>query len=89
MICSYPRRIFVLSANGRDSALSTIRQRVPTWVPFRLPGYICRDTTIAENTKGVAGVQVVRKGQGGPEWASHDTDIHFTFVMDGEGDAGR
>ncbi|NOD29892.1 cupin domain-containing protein [Ruegeria atlantica] len=53
------------------------------WVPFRLPGYICRDTTIAENTKGVAGVQVVRKGQGDTEWASHDTDIHFTFVMNG------
>ena len=54
------------------------------WVPFRLPGYICRDTTIAENTKGVAGVQVVRRGQGQPLWASHDTDIHFTFVMDGK-----
>ena len=54
------------------------------WVPFRLPGYICRDTTIAENTKGVAGVQVVRRGQGEPVWASHDTDIHFTFVMNGE-----
>lgn len=54
------------------------------WMPFRLPGYICRDTTIAENTKGVAGVQVVRKGSGDPEWASHDTDIHFTFVMGGE-----
>lgn len=54
------------------------------WVPFRLPGYICRDTTIAENTKGVAGVQVVRKGQGDPVWAAHDTDIHFTFVMGGE-----
>ncbi|WP_420586579.1 cupin domain-containing protein [Ruegeria sp.] len=54
------------------------------WQPFRLPGYICRDTTIAENTKGVAGVQVVRKGQGDPVWAAHDTDIHFTFVMQGE-----
>ncbi|WP_108860193.1 cupin domain-containing protein [Ruegeria sp. Alg231-54] len=54
------------------------------WGPFRLPGYICRDTTIAENTKGVAGVQVVRKGQGEPVWATHDTDIHFTFVMTGE-----
>ena len=53
------------------------------WVPFRLPGYVCRDTTICENTKGVAGVQVVRKGQGDPEWAAHDTDIHFTFVMNG------
>ncbi|WP_170426582.1 cupin domain-containing protein [Ruegeria arenilitoris] len=54
------------------------------WEPFRLPGYVCRDTTIAENTKGVAGVQVVRKGQGDPVWAAHDTDIHFTFVMEGE-----
>ncbi|WP_109313980.1 cupin domain-containing protein [Ruegeria sp. AU67] len=54
------------------------------WGPFRLPGYICRDTTIAENTKGVAGVQVVRKGHGEPVWATHDTDIHFTFVMTGE-----
>lgn len=53
------------------------------WAPFRLPGYICRDTTIAENTKGVAGVQVVRRGEGAPQWASHDTDIHFTFVMNG------
>ncbi|RBW57386.1 cupin domain-containing protein [Ruegeria sp. A3M17] len=54
------------------------------WGPFRQPGYICHDTTIAENTKGVAGVQVVRKGQGEPVWATHDTDIHFTFVMTGE-----
>ncbi|WP_037310444.1 cupin domain-containing protein [Ruegeria halocynthiae] len=53
------------------------------WGPFRLPGFICRDTTIAKNTKGVAGVQVVRKGQGDPVWAAHDTDIHFTFVMNG------
>ncbi|AUQ74708.1 cupin domain-containing protein [Phaeobacter piscinae] len=53
------------------------------WAPFRLPGYICRDTSIAENTKGVAGVQVVRRGEGTPQWAAHDTDIHFTFVMNG------
>ena len=53
------------------------------WSPFRLPGFICRDTTIAANTKGVAGVQVVRRGQGVPQWAAHDTDILFTFVMNG------
>ncbi len=53
------------------------------WVPFRLPGYICRDTTITANTKGVAGVQVARRGEGEPQWATHDTDIHFTFVMQG------
>ena len=55
-----------------------------TWAPFRIPGFKARDTTIAENTKGVAGVQVVRKGQGTPDWARHDTDILFTFVMSGQ-----
>jgi len=53
------------------------------WAPFRLPGYISRDTTIAENTKGVAGVHVIRRGEGDPVWTSHDADIHFTFVMKG------
>ncbi len=53
------------------------------WQDFRLPGFICRDTTIAANTKGVAGVQVVRKGQGDSPFASHDTDILFAFVMTG------
>lgn len=54
-----------------------------TWQPFRLPGYICRDTTISTNTKGIAGVQVVRKGQGNPVPARHDSDILFGFVMGG------
>jgi quercetin dioxygenase-like cupin family protein len=54
------------------------------WAPFRLPGYDCRDTTIAANTQNVAGVQVVRRGAGTPVWASHDTDILFGFVMQGQ-----
>jgi len=54
------------------------------WHPFRLSGYAARDTTIAENTKDVAGVMVVRKGQGTPEWVRHDADILFGFVMSGE-----
>jgi quercetin dioxygenase-like cupin family protein len=53
------------------------------WGEFRLPGFICRDTTIATNTKDVAGVQVIRRGDGEAEWARHDADIHFTFVMKG------
>ncbi|MFN6951298.1 MAG: cupin domain-containing protein [Albidovulum sp.] len=53
------------------------------WGPFRLPGYISRDTTIAANTRGVAGVQVARKGHGTPVWARHDADILFGFVMEG------
>ncbi|WP_238370138.1 cupin domain-containing protein [Heliomarina baculiformis] len=60
------------------------RAKDATWVPFRIPGFEARDTTISENTKGVAGVQVVRKGQGTPDWARHDTDILFTFVMSGQ-----
>ncbi len=53
------------------------------WHPFRLPGYIARDTTINDATKSVAGVQVVRRGEGDPQWSKHDADIHFTFVMEG------
>jgi len=53
------------------------------WQPFRLAGYEARDTTIAANTQGVAGVQVVRKGQGSPAFSRHDADILFGFVMEG------
>jgi quercetin dioxygenase-like cupin family protein len=54
------------------------------WRPFRLDGFISRDTTIAENTQNVAGVQVVKRGTGQPGWTRHDSDIHFTFVMAGQ-----
>lgn len=53
------------------------------WRPFRLPGYEARDTTIADNTRGVAGVMVVRPGAGAPCWTTHDADILFGFVMAG------
>jgi len=53
------------------------------WRQFRLAGYESRDTTISANTKGVAGVHVVRPGQGTPEWARHDGSILFSFVMRG------
>ncbi|SPH17131.1 hypothetical protein DEA8626_00646 [Defluviimonas aquaemixtae] len=53
------------------------------WRPYRLPGYVCRDTTIGENTAGVASVEVVRRGEGDFAWATHDGDILFGFVMGG------
>ncbi|MCY4153084.1 MAG: cupin domain-containing protein [Aestuariivita sp.] len=63
------------------------------WVPFRLPGYDCRDTSIFENTGGTAGVQIVRRGEGEPKWASHGGDILFSFVIRGrltlEGDGSE
>ena len=53
------------------------------WKPCRLPGYVSRETTIADNTQDVAGVHVIRRGEGVPDWTVHDADILFTFVMDG------
>ena len=54
-----------------------------TWKPFRVPGLQSRDTTIAEHTRDVAGVHVVRVGEGVQDWTKHTTDILFTFVMEG------
>ena len=59
------------------------RAEEATWTPFRLPGFIARDTGIAANTGDVAGVSVVRRGQGETVWATHDAGILFTFVMEG------
>lgn len=53
------------------------------WQDFRLKGFKSRDTLIAKNTLDVAGVHVVRPNGDVAEWAAHDSDIHFTFVMDG------
>lgn len=55
---------------------------VAAWTPNRA-GFEARDTTIAHNTQNVAGVQVLRRAIGTPEWAKHDADIHFTFVLQG------
>ncbi len=55
-----------------------------TWQPFRIPGFTCRDTGIAAGTKGVANIQVARfDGSAVPPASRHDSDIHFTFVMEG------
>jgi quercetin dioxygenase-like cupin family protein len=53
------------------------------WQPFRVPGFDARDTGINAGTKGVAGIQVVRRAKGNTRAYSHDADIHFTFVMEG------
>ena len=54
------------------------------WHPFRIPGFTCRDTGIAAGTKGVANIQIARfDGTATPPASRHDSDIHFTFVMEG------
>ena len=59
------------------------RVKDAVWRPFRLSGFEARDTGISEGTQGVAGVQVVRAAGGDTVWSRHDSDILFTFVMDG------
>jgi len=54
-----------------------------SWQPFRLPGFVSRDSAVARHTKGVASVHVVRRGPGELAWTRHDCDIHFSFVMEG------
>ena len=53
------------------------------WGPFRLAGFEARDTGISDGTNGVAGVRVARRSQERVDWAAHDADILFTFVMEG------
>lgn len=53
------------------------------WGLHRIPGFESRDTTICTNTKGVAGVEVVRPAGVAP-WVRHEGDILFTFVMSGQ-----
>ena len=54
-----------------------------TWQAHRLPGFVARDTGIAVATKGVASVQVVRKGEDEGRFAVHRGDILFGYVMAG------
>jgi len=54
-----------------------------TFRPFRIPGLEARDTSINDNTKGVASVQVARPSEGKAPWTRHQGDILFNFVMTG------
>lgn len=62
------------------------------WQPWRVPGFVARDTGIGEATGGVASVYVARpQGPLGRIETTHASDILFTFVLagrvtlDGEG----
>jgi quercetin dioxygenase-like cupin family protein len=54
------------------------------FAPFRIPGFVARDTTINANTKGIASVMVVRPDGATPPWVTHQGDILFNFVMSGQ-----
>jgi quercetin dioxygenase-like cupin family protein len=52
----------------------------------RIPSFEARDTTIAANTQGVAGVVVARPmpGAAPSPWTQHGGDILFSFVISGQ-----
>ena len=53
------------------------------WGSFRINGLISRDTSISENTNNVAGVHVVKTKSQKTNWTSHNADILFNFVLEG------
>ncbi len=53
------------------------------WVPWRLDGWISRDTGIGAGTRGIAGVHVARSSKVDGPRVRHDCDIHFSFVRSG------
>jgi len=54
------------------------------WRPARLRGFEARDTSIAQNTGGVAAVHVLRPAQDLADWTTHSADILFSFLLSGE-----
>ena len=56
------------------------------FAPHRIPGFEARDTLIAANTRGVAGVVVARPVAGAvpSPWTKHQGDILFSFVISGQ-----
>ena len=52
------------------------------FAPFRIPGFEARDTTINQNTQGIASVMVARPTGPAPS-TRHQGDILFTFVLSG------
>ncbi len=57
-----------------------------TWAAWRIAGFEYWDTGINEASKGVASVHVIRSTETDVKtpWASHDSNILFTFVLHGE-----
>ena len=53
------------------------------WKPSRLKGFRFKDTGVSDATKGVASVHVVQYDGGLTEWCTHNFDICFTFLLEG------
>ncbi len=80
-----PDRIFDGQRFVRHTAAGAVSE------PWRLAGYVCRDTGIGAATEGLAGVRVVRReGEAGPIAGGatagdlvHDGELLFWFLLSG------
>jgi quercetin dioxygenase-like cupin family protein len=60
------------------------RAALAQWAPYRLPGFIARDTGIAQATRGLASVKVVRPANAAaPALCRHDAALVLFFVLAG------
>ena len=78
-----PTKVFNPEREFKGQKFVHSRADGSTWSDFRIPGFKCRDTTIAANTKNVAGVQVIRPNGAAIKSSKHNCDILFNFVMEG------
>ena len=73
-----PDRLFAGQRFCRSEAKDAV------WRPWRIPGFVARDTGIAAATGGVASVIVARPEASTPRvGTTHGADILFTFVLAG------
>lgn len=73
------------NSNRRFQGQSFIhhKQAVADWHPWRIPGFVHRDTGILDATNGIANVQVAKWQSGDAVRTRHDCDILFNFVIKG------
>ena len=73
-----PKRLF------QGQKFVHFKSDLASWKDHRLPGFVCKETGISENTQNVAGVQIVKTNGGQSKMNTHSCDILFNFVMEGK-----
>lgn len=81
-----PTKEYLPERNFQGQRFCHHKLKEAIWKPWRIDGFEYRDTGINNATKGIASVQVARviRTNAKSQQISHDTDILFTFVMQGE-----
>ncbi len=74
-----PERLFNGQRFVRHEAANAV------WQPWRVGGFVCRDSGIGDATAGLAGVRTIRSCDApDPGWVDHEAEFVFLFVARGE-----